>query len=93
MKVIPKETPNPEAHISPCYRRGRKVEFSQYWIPKENEWDETNGGRRVFLGGDAKMKLYDRFDKEIGMVPVDMYQKCRMEGTVSLPTYSVYSRQ
>lgn len=83
IKVIPKETSDPEAHISPCYRRGRKVEFSQYWIPKENEWDETNGGRRVFLGGDAKMKLFDRNNKEIGMVPVDMYQKCRMEGTVS----------
>lgn len=84
--VVAKEVTNPEAHIRPCYRRGRKVEFSQYWIPKENEWDETNRGKRVFLGGDAKMKLYDRNDQEIGVVPVDMYQKCRMEGTVSVST-------
>jgi hypothetical protein len=81
------EVVDPEEFIRPCYRKGRKVPFSQYWIPRENEWDETNNGDRVFLGGDVKVKMYDRNNKEIGIVPEAMYQKCRMEGTVSNTQY------
>lgn len=73
-----------EMRMPPCYRNGRKVSFTNYWIPKENEWDETNDGERVYLGGNAKMKLVDKNNQELGMVPVDMYPKCKMEGTVSL---------
>lgn len=82
--VTIEEVEDPEEFIRPCYRRGKKVAFSQYWIPRENEWDENNKGDRVFLGGDVKMKMFDKFDKEIGIVPEAMYQKCRMEGTVSI---------
>ncbi|KAI8640175.1 hypothetical protein BD408DRAFT_348535 [Parasitella parasitica] len=67
-----------------CYRKNKKVSFSQYWIPKENEWDETNSGKRVFLGGNEKVKLKDKNNKLLGMVPVDMYDKCQMEGTCLL---------
>ncbi|CEI87161.1 hypothetical protein RMCBS344292_01581 [Rhizopus microsporus] len=36
-------------HVPSCYKNG-KVTLSQYWIPKENEWDETPNGKRIFLG-------------------------------------------
>lgn len=82
MNVITiKELPD-EIHLPSCYKKNKKVSFSQYWIPKENEWDETNGGKRVYLGGSLKKRLMDKDNHEIGMVPVDMYEKCRMEGTV-----------
>ncbi|KAI7871404.1 uncharacterized protein EV154DRAFT_431555 [Mucor mucedo] len=81
VKEIPDEQ---EIHLRSCYRGNKKVPFSQYWIPKENEWDETNGGKRVFLGGDIKRRLMDKDNVEVGLVPVDMYEKCRMEGTCLL---------
>lgn len=73
-----------EKRMKSCYRKNRKVSFSQYWIPKENEWDESNDGKRVFLGGTEKVKLNDTHNKPLGEVTVDMYHKCKMEGTVSL---------
>jgi hypothetical protein len=72
-----------EQHMKACYQRNKRVTFSQYWIPKENEWDETNDGKRVYLGGGEKVKLFDENKKEVGMAPVNMYHKCKMEGTVS----------
>ncbi|KAG2232426.1 hypothetical protein INT48_005729 [Thamnidium elegans] len=73
-----------DSHIRPCYRKGKRVPFSQYWIPKENEWDEDNDGERVYLAGDIKKPLLDKNKKEIGLVPIDMYDKCEMEGTCLL---------
>ncbi|KAI9362330.1 hypothetical protein BD770DRAFT_470383 [Pilaira anomala] len=71
--------------IPHCYRKGKKLPFSQYWIPKENEWDENNHGKRVYLAGDEKKKpLLDKDKNQIGMVSVDMYDKCEMEGTCLL---------
>ncbi|GAA5814632.1 hypothetical protein MFLAVUS_008131 [Mucor flavus] len=73
-----------DSHIRPCYRKGKRVSFSQYWIPKENEWDEDNDGERVYLAGDVKKPLLDKNKKEIGSVPIEMYDKCEMEGTCLL---------
>ncbi|KAL9546232.1 hypothetical protein PS6_007769 [Mucor atramentarius] len=73
-----------EKRMKSCYRKNRKVPFSQYWIPKENEWDELNDGKRVFLGGTEKVKLNDTHNKPLGEVTVDMYHKCKMEGTCLL---------
>lgn len=75
-----------DKRMKSCYRRNRKVLFTQYWIPIENEWDETNDGKRVYLGGgDAKKtKLLDPNKKEIATVSEVMYNKCKMEGTVRL---------
>lgn len=72
------------SHIRPCYQKGKRVSFSQYWIPKENEWDEDNDGERVYLAGDIKKPLLDKNKKEIGTVPIEMYDKCEMEGTVNI---------
>lgn len=76
-----------EQRMKSCYQKNKEVSFSQYWIPKENEWDETNDGKRVYLGGNEKMKLLDKNKKVIGMAPVDMYYKCKMEGTVSCTSH------
>ncbi|KAL9541165.1 hypothetical protein MBANPS3_009276 [Mucor bainieri] len=73
-----------EKRMKSCYRKNRKVPFSQYWIPKENEWDETNDGERVFLGGDEKVTLNDTHHKPLGQVTPQMYDKCKMEGTCLL---------
>lgn len=80
--ITVKELPDEDTRLRPCYRENRKVPFSQYWIPKENEWDETNNGKRVYLGGNVKKRLMDNNNVELGLVPVDMYEKCHMEGTV-----------
>lgn len=85
--VTVKELPNEEALLRPCYRGDREVPFSQYWIPKENEWDETNNGKRVYLGGNQKTRLFDKNHVELGMVPIDMFEKCRMEGTVRIAEF------
>lgn len=66
-----------------CYEDNRKVAFSQYWIPRQNEWDETNEGNRVFLGGNILRRMNDKNGGELGWIPVEMYEKCKMEGTVS----------
>ncbi|GAN03055.1 hypothetical protein MAM1_0033d02506 [Mucor ambiguus] len=73
-----------DKRMKSCYRKNRKVPFSQYWIPKENEWDETNDGKRVFLGGNEKVKLNDAHNKPLGEVTALMYDKCKMEGTCLL---------
>jgi hypothetical protein len=71
-----------EKQVKSCYRTGKKITFSQYWIPRQNEWDETNDGERIFLGGDVLRRMDDRNGKELGWAPVEMYNKCQMEGTV-----------
>lgn len=71
-----------EKNIKPCYRSNKMVTFSQYWIPRQNDWDETNDGKRVFLGGKLLRRMNDANGKELGWVPVEMYDKCKMEGTV-----------
>lgn len=66
-----------------CYKNG-KVTLSQYWIPKENEWDETPNGKRIFLGGNIKRPLLDKKNNTIALVPAAMYDKCNLEGFVSV---------
>ncbi|KAF1798526.1 hypothetical protein FB192DRAFT_1391983 [Mucor lusitanicus] len=73
-----------DKRMKSCYRKNRKVPFSQYWIPKENEWDETNDGKRVFLGGNERVTLNDTHHKPLGQVTPQMYDKCKMEGTCLL---------
>ncbi|CEG70665.1 hypothetical protein RMATCC62417_06524 [Rhizopus microsporus] len=66
-------------HVPSCYKNG-KVTLSQYWIPKENEWDETPNGKRIFLGGNIKRPLLDKKNNTIALVPAAMYDKCNLEG-------------
>ncbi|KAG1442765.1 hypothetical protein G6F56_010935 [Rhizopus delemar] len=63
-----------------CYRSGKRVTLTQYWIPRENEWDETTKGKRIFLGGEIKRPLLDRHKNVLAMVPLVMYDRCNMEG-------------
>ncbi|KAI8061525.1 uncharacterized protein B0P05DRAFT_557389 [Gilbertella persicaria] len=69
--------------VDTCYQQ--RVAFSQYWIPRENEWDESNDGDRMFLGATNKnTPLYDKEHKEITKVSAEMHEKCLMEGTCLL---------
>ncbi|KAG1166119.1 hypothetical protein G6F36_013067 [Rhizopus arrhizus] len=67
-------------HIPSCYRNRKKVTLTQYWIPKENEWDETTNGKRIFLGGSEKRALLDKTKNVLAMIPSVMYDRCNMEG-------------
>ncbi|KAI9020699.1 hypothetical protein CLU79DRAFT_703802 [Phycomyces nitens] len=73
-----------EYDIPMCYRRRRKVAFTQFWIPKENEWDETNDGERVYLGGEPTTHIKDSRNNILGKVSKEMWDKCNMEGTCLL---------
>ncbi|KAI9279979.1 hypothetical protein BY458DRAFT_584424 [Sporodiniella umbellata] len=66
--------------IPSCYRNGKKVSLTQYWIPRENEWDETAKGNRIFLGGDIKRPLMDKNKNVLAQVPLILYDRCHMEG-------------
>ncbi|KAI8371300.1 hypothetical protein EDC96DRAFT_573373 [Choanephora cucurbitarum] len=71
--------------IPSCYADNRQVTLTQYWVPRENEWDETNSGDRVFLGGkDKNMSLFDEQRQLLGTVTPEMFSKCLMEGTCLL---------
>jgi hypothetical protein len=89
-QVTTKPTPQ-EATVKPnnipsgipgCY--SGTVMFTQYWISKENSWDETNDGRRVWLGMEQEERLVNLKDETIAIVSSNTFEKCTMEGTVSL---------
>ncbi|OZJ06336.1 hypothetical protein BZG36_00653 [Bifiguratus adelaidae] len=74
----------PIARRSPsCYRGGKNVVFTQYWIPKEGQHDEDNDGNLVLLAGAATKSLKSG-NKVIEKVSSTTYSKCQMEGTCSL---------
>jgi len=88
-QVTTKPTPE-EAAVKPnniptgipgCY--SGTVMFTQYWIPKENSWDETNDGRRVWLGMEQEERLVNLKNETIATVSSNTFEKCTMEGTVS----------
>ncbi|KAG1180238.1 hypothetical protein G6F36_010437 [Rhizopus arrhizus] len=82
-KPLQKSQKQHSKHLPSCYRNHKKVTLTQYWIPKENEWDETTDGKRIFLGGDEKRAILDKKKNVLAMVPSIMYDRCNMEGSVS----------
>lgn len=71
--------------IPKCY--GGIVTFTQYWVSKENSWDETNAGQRVWLGLDKSARLLTIRNETIAFVSQNTHKKCSMEGTVSVQIY------
>lgn len=88
-QVITKPTPeeaafkpnNLPAGIPGCY--SGTVMFTQYWISKENSWDVTNDGKRVWLGMEPEERLVNLKNETIATVSSNTFEKCTMEGTVS----------
>ncbi|KAH8555229.1 hypothetical protein BGW37DRAFT_553464 [Umbelopsis sp. PMI_123] len=72
---LPKGIPN-------CYAAG--VRFTQYWISKENSWDETNTGEKVWLGMQKEKELLSIKNETIAYVSSNTFEKCTMEGTCLL---------
>ncbi|ORY99327.1 hypothetical protein BCR43DRAFT_418488, partial [Syncephalastrum racemosum] len=70
-----------------CYQQ-RDVRFTQYWIPRENDWDESDeGGRRYLRAVTGRQKakaLRDTSGSVIANVTQTMWDKCQMEGTCLL---------
>ncbi|ORX60437.1 hypothetical protein DM01DRAFT_1332588 [Hesseltinella vesiculosa] len=74
--------------IADCYKAPiPAVSLTMYWIPKENEWDVNDEGRRILLDrgpGTTLVDLLNPTGQHIASVSQAMYQKCRMEGTCLL---------
>jgi hypothetical protein len=68
--------------IAKCY--GGIVTFTQYWVSKENSWDETNAGQTVWLGLDKSARLSTIRNETIAFVSQNTHKKCSMEGTVGV---------
>lgn len=71
--------------VPKCYQQ-REVKFTQYWIPRENDWDESDDGRRVYLksatGRQKSKALKDASGAVLASVSQMMFDKCQTEGTV-----------
>lgn len=82
------EVSNSNAVIPACFRkRGMKFALSQYWIPKEGQWDETKDSQRVFLGEDGQpMSIFDTLGQAIANVSEGMMGNCQADHTVSNET-------
>ncbi|KAG2187303.1 hypothetical protein INT44_004988 [Umbelopsis vinacea] len=76
-----KSNPLP-AGIPKCY--SGTVPFTEYWISKENSWDETNNGERVWLGMEQEERMATLQNETIAIVSSNTYEKCTMEGTCLL---------
>ncbi|KAJ2964829.1 hypothetical protein NQZ79_g384 [Umbelopsis isabellina] len=68
--------------VPPCY--AGTVPFTQYWIPKENNWDENEEGERIWLEKGGKEPLLDENNATIAFVSKSMKDKCNLEGTCLL---------
>ncbi|KAI9285849.1 hypothetical protein BC943DRAFT_263135, partial [Umbelopsis sp. AD052] len=68
--------------IPKCY--SGTVPFTEYWISKENSWDETNNGERVWLGMEQEERMATLQNETIAIVSSNTYEKCTMEGTCLL---------
>lgn len=77
--------PSPSV-LPPCYRKsGTKFDFSQYWVPKEGQWDETADRERIFLGDNGKpISILDAVGQVIANVSSGTLDKCASEHTVSV---------
>lgn len=75
----------PLSSLPNCYlKRKHAVDLTMYWIPKEGEWDEADNGKRVLLEDTAsRVSLLDPNDQVVANVSYHLWEKCRMEGTVS----------
>ncbi|KAI9313390.1 hypothetical protein BX666DRAFT_2159707 [Dichotomocladium elegans] len=60
--------------------------MTQYWIPKENEWDEADAdGRRIYLGDpEPRVPMMGRDNKLLARVPESMIKRCITEGACLL---------
>jgi hypothetical protein len=74
-----KSNPIPKG-IPGCY--SGTVPFTQYWISKENSWDESNNGERIWLGMEQEEILVTLKNETIATVSSNTFEKCTMEGTV-----------
>lgn len=77
--IIP--VPNLPQGVPPCY--ASFVPFTQYWIPKENNWDENEEGEKIWLEKDGNEPLLDENNATIALVSKSTKNKCNLEGTVS----------
>ncbi|KAI7866144.1 hypothetical protein BDF14DRAFT_1728949 [Spinellus fusiger] len=69
--------------VPKCYR-DKKVKLTEFWIPKENEWDQSNKGKRILLSENPTKPLKDVDKNTLAMVSPIMWNKCNMEGTCLL---------
>jgi hypothetical protein len=68
--------------VPACY--AGNVPFTQYWIPKENNWDENKEGKRIWLEKGGNEQLLDTNNATIAFVSKHTKDKCYLEGTVSV---------
>lgn len=72
--------------IPSCY--GRVVKFTQYWISKEDTWDEYNNGVKVWLAIDKNDRLATTNNETIALVSKNTHNKCAMEGKVRVSEFT-----
>ncbi|KAG2183265.1 hypothetical protein INT43_006269, partial [Umbelopsis isabellina] len=68
--------------VPQCY--AGTVPFTQYWIPKENNWDENEEGEKIWLEKTGNEPLLDENNATIAFVSKSTKDKCNLEGTCLL---------